>query len=168
MKCKQCSVSRSVVSDSLQHHGLQPARLLCSLSSPGKNTRVGCHFLLQGILPTQRWNLCLLHQQADSLPLSHQGSPKCKYQVVKNPMIQNIRISKQCPKYQGFSIPVLSHTELLDSEGTCEPVLQKHSLLPQFFPVKKSQLHTQNKFKCIIQLFNSHQVNFVKIFQTPF
>ena len=30
-------------------HGLQPARLLCPGDSPGKNTGVGCHFLLQGI-----------------------------------------------------------------------------------------------------------------------
>ena len=36
---------------------------------PGRNTRVGCHFLLQGILPTQRSNLHLLHWQA-LLPLS--------------------------------------------------------------------------------------------------
>ena len=28
--------------------------------SPGKNTGVGCHFLLQGIFPTQRSNLCLM------------------------------------------------------------------------------------------------------------
>ena len=28
-----------------------------------------------GIFPAQGWNLCLLHRQADSLPLSHQGSP---------------------------------------------------------------------------------------------
>ena len=28
---------------------------------PGKNTRVGCHFLLQGIFLTQGLNLCLLH-----------------------------------------------------------------------------------------------------------
>ena len=41
---------------------------------------MGCHFLLQGIFPTQRWNLCLLHWQADFLPLSHLGSPKhCIY-----------------------------------------------------------------------------------------
>ena len=43
----------------------------------GKNTGVGCHFLLQGIFPTQGSNLCLLgllHWQADSLPLSHLGS----------------------------------------------------------------------------------------------
>ena len=36
---------------------------------------MGCHFLLQGIFLTQGWNSCLLHWQAGSLPLSHQGSP---------------------------------------------------------------------------------------------
>ena len=30
-------------------------------NSPGKNTGVGCHFLLQGIFPTPGWDLCLLH-----------------------------------------------------------------------------------------------------------
>ena len=40
---------------------------------------MGCHFLLQGIFLTQGSNphlLHLLHQQADSLPLHHLGSPK--------------------------------------------------------------------------------------------
>ena len=41
---------------------------------PGKSTGVSCHFLLQGILLTQALNLHLLLWQADSLPLSHQGS----------------------------------------------------------------------------------------------
>ena len=36
---------------------------------------MGCHFLLQGIFPTQGLNLHLLYWQADSLPLSHLGSP---------------------------------------------------------------------------------------------
>ena len=36
---------------------------------------MGCHFLLQGIFPTQGSNPHLLYRQADSLPLSHQGSP---------------------------------------------------------------------------------------------
>ena len=43
---------------------LQPARLLCPWDLPGKNTRVGCHFLLQGTFPIQVSNphlLCLLH-----------------------------------------------------------------------------------------------------------
>ena len=57
---------------------MQPARLLCPWDFPGKNTRVGCHALLQGIFPTQGLNphlLGLLHWQVDSLPLSHLGSP---------------------------------------------------------------------------------------------
>ena len=36
----------------------------------------GCHFLFQGIFWTQGSNLHLLHQQADSLPLHHLGSPR--------------------------------------------------------------------------------------------
>ena len=42
-------------------HELQPARLLCPWDSPGKNTGVGCHLILQGIVLTQGLNLCLLH-----------------------------------------------------------------------------------------------------------
>ena len=50
----------------------------CPWDSPGKNTGVGCHFLLQGVFPTQESNPCLLHWQADSLPRNHQGSPDSK------------------------------------------------------------------------------------------
>ena len=39
--------SRSVVSDSLRPHGLQPTRLLHPWDFPGKSTGVGCHCLLQ-------------------------------------------------------------------------------------------------------------------------
>ena len=35
------------MSDSVQHHRRQPTRLCCPWDSPGKNTGVGCHFLLQ-------------------------------------------------------------------------------------------------------------------------
>ena len=45
----------------LRPHGLQPASLFCPWDSPGKNTGVGCHFLLQGIFPTQESNQGLLH-----------------------------------------------------------------------------------------------------------
>ena len=40
-------LSRSVVSDSVQPHRRQPPRLRRPWDSPGKNTGVGCHFLLQ-------------------------------------------------------------------------------------------------------------------------
>ena len=49
--------SRRVVSDSLRPHRLQPTRLLSPWDSPGKNTEVGCHFLLQRIFWTQGQNL---------------------------------------------------------------------------------------------------------------
>ena len=39
----------------------RPARLLCPWDSPGKNTGVDCHFLLQVIVPTQESNPGLLH-----------------------------------------------------------------------------------------------------------
>ena len=44
----------------LQPQGLEPTRLLCSWDSPGKNTTVGCHALLQGTSLIQGKNLSLL------------------------------------------------------------------------------------------------------------
>ena len=55
--------------------GLQPARLLCSWDSPGKNTGVGSHALLQGISLTQGSNMGLPHCRQILYSLSHQGSP---------------------------------------------------------------------------------------------
>ena len=43
--------------------------------SPGKNTGVGCHALLQGIFPTQALNLSLPRCRKILYHLSHQGSP---------------------------------------------------------------------------------------------
>ena len=43
-----------------------PASLLCPWNFTGKNTGVGCHFLLQGTFSTQGSNPCLLHWQVDS------------------------------------------------------------------------------------------------------
>ena len=49
--------NRSVVSDSLPPHGLQPARLLCSWDFPVKNTGVGGLSLVQRIFLTQGLNI---------------------------------------------------------------------------------------------------------------
>ena len=49
----------------------------CPWDFRGKNTGVGCHFLLWGIFWAQESNLHLLHLQVDSLPLSHLGSSSC-------------------------------------------------------------------------------------------
>ena len=61
----------SVMYESLEPHGLKPTRLLCPGNFPGKNTEVGCCFLIQGIFLTQGSNLAvlyLLHWQVDSWP----------------------------------------------------------------------------------------------------
>ena len=42
-----CCAGHSVVSNSLRPHESQPTRLLHPWNSPGKNTKFGCHFLLQ-------------------------------------------------------------------------------------------------------------------------
>ena len=70
--CMLSSVQLSVTPWTVAHQALQ------SMSFPGKNIGVDCHFLLQGIFSTQGLNPCLsrlLHWQADSLPLRHLGSP---------------------------------------------------------------------------------------------
>ena len=64
------SESRSVVSDSLRPHGLYSP-----WNSPGQNTGVGSHSLIQGILPTQESNPSPA-LQADSLPAEPPGKPK--------------------------------------------------------------------------------------------
>ena len=53
---------------------MQPARFLCPWNSPGKNTGVGCHSLLQGIFSTQGSNPDLTHCKQILYLLSHQGS----------------------------------------------------------------------------------------------
>ena len=50
-------------------------QILCPWDSPGKNTGVGCHFLLQRIFPTQGLNPGLLHWQAGSSPTALAGKP---------------------------------------------------------------------------------------------
>ena len=51
-------------------------RLLCPWNSPGKNTGVGCHALLQGIFATQGSNPGLPHCRGLLYHLSHQGRPR--------------------------------------------------------------------------------------------
>ena len=66
----------------LQSHGMQPTKLLYPWDDPGKNTGVGCHFLLQEIFPTQGSNLCLwqlLHWQAVSTTEPPGKPPYCFY-----------------------------------------------------------------------------------------
>ena len=53
-----------------------PSGSSVSGDSPGKNTGVGCHALLQGIFPTQGLSPGVLHCRRILYWLSHQGSPR--------------------------------------------------------------------------------------------
>ena len=57
-----CMLSHSVISDPfVTPWNVAHARVLCPWNFSGKNTKVGCHFLLQGIFSIQGSNLHLLH-----------------------------------------------------------------------------------------------------------
>ena len=78
-QCVTCACALcSVVSDSFRLNGLLPARLLCPWDFSGKDTGMGCHFLLQGVFLTEGLNpglLCFLHCRGILYPLSHWGFP---------------------------------------------------------------------------------------------
>ena len=81
----------------------------CQWNFPGKNSGAGCHFLLQGIFPTQGLDPHPLHcrwspaSQSDSLLLSHQRSP-CKCLVV---IFSHREKGLSCPLHfrSGVSVP---------------------------------------------------------------
>ena len=80
--CVCVCVLVSQLCPTLWHHGLWPARLLCPWNSPGKNTGVGGHSLLQGDLPNPGINPRSPALQAGSLPSEPPGKPR-KYPCVK-------------------------------------------------------------------------------------
>ena len=72
-----CLHSCSAESNSSRPHGMKPTRIFCPWRFSGKKTGVGCHFLLQWLFWTQRFNtgaLCLLHWLAVSFPLCYLGT----------------------------------------------------------------------------------------------
>ena len=79
-------------------HGLQPARLPCPWDSPSKSTGVGCHFLIQGIFPTQGSNLGLLYCRQILYCLSHQGSPSKIYRW-ENRFFEHVLCARCCCKW---------------------------------------------------------------------
>ena len=91
----------------------EPTRVLCPWDSPGKNTGVGYHFLLQDVFPSQGWNLGLLHHRQILYHLSHYDSwdaPQsavCELENQGSPWHASIRV--QSPERQwdaGLSLGV--------------------------------------------------------------
>ena len=112
--------------------GLQPTRLLCPWDFPGKNAGVGCLFLLQGLFLTQGSNPCLLHWQAGSLPLSHQGSPVVKRVPVANLWLLWINESSSDMDVAGSSLSYEQRKRGLHLL-TCRPSKQLFHRIQQWF-----------------------------------
>ena len=108
------------MSNSLLLSGLLPARHLCSWNFQGKNTGVGCHFLLQGIFPTQESNRGLPHCRQMLYHLSHQGTIKSKKKIC-------LKISNH-----QFSSGFQSCPTFCDPMNRSLPGLPVHHQLPEF------------------------------------
>ena len=78
------SVSHSVVSDSVWPHGLEPTRFLCPWNSPGKNTGMDSHCLLQGIFRTQGLTLVCCTTGGLSEPPGKPNLALASLQMCKN------------------------------------------------------------------------------------
>ena len=118
--------SRSVMSDSLQPHGLYSPR-----NSPGQNTGVGSLSLLQGIFPTQGSNPGLPHCRQVLLPAEPQGKPK-NTGVGSLSLLQRIfptQKSNRCLLHCRQILYQLSYQGI--PEGLeVRSMLRKHSLCP--------------------------------------
>ena len=103
-----------------------PPGSFCPWDFPGKNAGVNCHFFLQGIFSTQGSNPHFLRWQADSLPLSHLGSPhtflpppKCQVTLIH----PHVSIAVLLP----LAISSLQiQSRLLSTANACLPLPQAH------------------------------------------
>ena len=104
--------------------------------SPGKNTGVGCHALLQGIFPTLGSNPGLPHCRQILYYLSHQGSPIVRYRVYssKNSFIPSgteVISLKWCQLFQPLAYSfgrLLSSGDWLRKPFKLDPLDQAASL----------------------------------------
>ena len=151
------------MSDSLRPRGLAPTKLLRPWGSPGKNTGVGCHFLLQGIFPTQGSNPGLLHWRQTLYRLSHQGSQK----KTKNKCLSEVKplsrvrlfvtlwtVAYQAPPSMGFFRQEYWKGLTFPSAGDLpdpgikpgSPTLQADAL-PSEPPGKSKSIHQKTKIR---------------------
>ena len=125
------------MSDSLQPHGLYTPR-----NSPGKNTGVGSHSLLQRIFPTQRSKPESPTLQADSLPAEPPGKPR-----------QSLLISPQLPQSPTTSNAFSVSTDLptIDIQHKETPTICGGSMLPlhrSFLSLNNISLYVYIPFIC--------------------
>ena len=103
------------MSNSLQHCGLQPTRLLCPWDSPSKNPGVGCHALLQGIILTQGLNLCLLYCRQILYCWATREAPSYRYIFLRRPAQGLIHITQSSWQAHILGSHISQRTAINDS-----------------------------------------------------
>ena len=107
-----CMLSYALMYNSFWPRGW-PARLLCPWDFPGKNTGVGCHFLLQGIFPTQGSNFGLL--TIKKISIHKQGQWNIKPEQTDIPNDRTIIWAHHLTGYPSIHLVQFSHSVVSDS-----------------------------------------------------
>ena len=142
--------------------GTAATGVLCPWDSPGKNTGVGCHSLLQGIFPTQESNPGLLHCRQILYHLSHQG----RLLKIKRPhefkdtvvTIFLVAILKQTQYREYTIININSYQYFINCVPSIPISLHTyphiHTFLFSFWSVLKSKAQKSCHFTCIFIYFS--------------
>ena len=147
-------------------------------NSPDKNTGAGCHFLFQGVFPTQGLNLCLLHCQVDSLPLSHLGNPWQNW--AESNQAENARkVLSSLPLFSALRQDIHSFLETDSCQPSSVPGNLQLNLTPlvpslQFATLGSLKLFSfvlSFLYKCIVVCWKCYikwkSLNRVQLFATP-
>ena len=115
------------MSDSVRPHMLQPTRLPCPWDSPGKNTGVGCHFLLQ-CMKVKVKSLSRVRLLATPMHCSLPGSSahgifQARVEFILKVSIQFSSVTQSCPT---LCDPMNSSTSGLPVHHQLPEVTQTH------------------------------------------
>ena len=156
--------------------------------SPGKNTGVGCHALLQGIFPTQGSNPGLLHCRRQILyHLSHQRSPRIlewvAYPFFKGPTQTRNQTRVSCTADRFFSRWATREAHLSaywkaylgressDPDGSSSPGRSRMfcTILKSLFPSSPDPMHKQEncQFKLLCYQCQRNKNFFGTPLETP-
>ena len=129
-----------------------PARLLYPWDFPGKITRVGCHFLLQGIFPTQGSNLGLMHCRQILYHLNHSGAQRAISEETSKRIENSCVWELDSSVRQGLLYLVIGHHQAITPQPPqrgaqrglrmktgCPPSRSQHQQPPQKVHPEKTQ-----------------------------
>ena len=144
-----CLLSHSVMSDFLRPHGLQPTRLLCPWDSLGKNTGVGCHFLLQGTFPTvHKGDFINVHQKIPQVNCHR----KLSLEPLNSIPILHLWLANCLFLYLGFKVNDLGLFVSINLTANLKAQLKCLFFLPSSEEIAADLLYDSHSFQLTIQI----------------